>query len=328
MLPSQNLKDKLVNISNDLLLPQDFHDKLVPAITSYTQLLFELGEIKADEISDRTDIRSKFGSAIGTFWAANCVKEVLRTQRFVRGLYLAIKDKLLQGDGPIHVLYAGTGPFATLALPVMVQFSPAEVQFTLLEINENSYHKLLDVITAFDLNSYVKAIEIADATNYILPDGCVDIVISETLNRALITEPQVFIMLNLASQLGKEVVYLPEEIIVNLCAKKRSENKPTKLKTLINFNVDKMKEIIDRSENEEWTFDEIKVNINNIDPDELYYSTELKIYRDNFLGYEDSSLNLLEKVKLEQQTTDDLIFKYNVAGKPGFIVYAGEKVDL
>ncbi|WP_051666721.1 hypothetical protein [Pedobacter sp. R20-19] len=328
MLPSQNLKDKLVNISNDLLLPQDFHDKLVPAITSYTQLLFELGEIKADEISDRTDIRSKFGSAIGTFWAANCVKEVFRTQRFVRGLHLAIKDKLLQGDGPIHVLYAGTGPFAALALPIMVQFSPAEVQFTLLEINENSYHKLLDVITAFDLNSYVKSIEIADATNYVLQDIDVDIVISETLNRALITEPQVFIMLNLASQLGEGVVYLPEEITVNLCAKKRSENKPTKLKTLINFNVDKMKEIIDRSENQEWTFDEIKVNINNIDPVNLYYSTELKIYRDNFLGYEDSSLNLLEKVKLEHQTTDDLIFKYNAAGKPGFIVYAGEKVSL
>ncbi|MCX2429343.1 hypothetical protein [Pedobacter sp. GR22-10] len=327
MFPSQNLKEKLVNISNDLLLPQDFHDKLVPAITTYTQLLFELGEIRPDEISDRTNIQSKFGRAIGTFWAANCVKEVLRTQRFVRGLYLAIKDKLLQGDGPIHVLYAGTGPFATLALPVMVQFSPAEVQFTLLEINENSYNKLVDVITAFDLNSYVKAIEIADATNYVLQDIDVDIVISETLNRALITEPQVFIMLNLASQLGRDVVYLPEEITVNLCAKKRSENKPAKLKTLINFNVDKMKEIIDQSEGQKWAFDEIKVNINNIDPAELYYSTELKIYRDNFLGYEDSSLNLLEKVKLEHQIGDDLIFKYNAAEKPGFIVYASEKIS-
>ncbi|GGE67830.1 hypothetical protein EV200_108196 [Pedobacter psychrotolerans] len=327
MLPSQNLKDKLINISHDLLLPQDFHNKLAPAITSYTELLFELGEIKHDEISDRTHIQSKFGSAIGTFWAANCVKEVLRTQRFVRGLHLAIKDKLLHKDGPIHVLYAGTGPFATLALPVMVQFSPAEVQFTLLEINENSYNKLVDVINAFDLNSYVKAIEIVDATSYVLPDDCVDIVISETLNRALITEPQVFIMLNLASQLGEDVIYLPEEITVNLCVKRRNENKPTKLKTLINFNVDKMKEIIDRSENLEWTFDEIKVNIKNIDPADLYYSTELKVYRDNFLGYEDSSLNLLEKVKLEHQKGDDLIFKYAAAVKPGFVAYSGEEIN-
>lgn len=322
MYQTQFLKEQLKSISNHILQPGDFHDQLAPAITAYTRLLFDIGKIKPDETLERNHIKLPFGDAIGTFWAANCVKEVLRTQRFVRGLYLAIQDKLAQKSGPVHILYAGTGPFATLALPIMVQFSPEEVQFTLLEINENSHGKLLDVLDAFELHEYVRQIEITDATTYILPNTDVDIVLSETLNRALITEPQVFIMLNLASQLGDEVIYIPQEITVNLSEKKKNENQPRKLETLINFNRDQMKEIIRQSERYQWIFDEIKVNIGDVEPADLYYTTEIKVYKDNFLGYEASSLNLLERVKLDQKDAKQLTFKYYSTGKPGFSAYS------
>ncbi|MFW0716595.1 hypothetical protein [Pedobacter sp. N23S346] len=322
MYQTQFLKEQLKSISNHILQPGDFHDKLVPAITAYTKLLFDIGKIDSEESIERRHIKLPFGDAIGTFWAANCVKEVLRTQRFIRGLYLAIQDKLAQKSGPIHILYAGTGPFATLALPIMVHFSPEEVQFTLLEINETSHNKLLDVIDAFDLHKYVRQIEITDATTYVLPNTEVDIVLSETLNRALITEPQVFIMLNLASQLGDGVIYLPEEITVNLSEKKRNETEPRIIETLINFNLDKMKEIIRHAERNQWVFEEIKVNIGNVEPADLYYTTEIKIYRDNFLGYEASSLNLLERVKLDEKDAKDLIFKYYATGKPGFSAHS------
>ncbi|MFD2288350.1 hypothetical protein GJU39_03620 [Pedobacter petrophilus] len=322
MYQTQNLKEQLQSISNDLILPGDFHDKLVPAITAYTKLLFDIGKIEPEKNGERNDVKLPFGHAIGTFWAANCVKEVLRTQRFVRGLYEAVQDKLAQKSGPVHVLYAGTGPFATLALPVMAQFSADEVQFTLLEINETSHKKLLDVIKAFDLNKYIRRIEITDATTCILPDTDVDIVLSETLNRALITEPQVFIMLNLASQLGENVIFLPEEITVNLSEKKKKESEPRKIKTLINFNHNKMKDIIRQSEKYHWVFDEVGVNIGDVEPGNLYYTTEIKVYRNNFLGYEDSSLNLLERVKLDQEDAKAVTFKYYAAGKVGFSVYS------
>lgn len=323
MYQTQHLKEQLKRISNDILQLEDFHDKLAPAITAYTKLLFDIGKIESSDTEERKHINLQFGNAIGTFWAANCVKEVLRTQRFIRGLYLAIQDKLAQKNGPIHILYAGTGPFATLALPIMVQFSPEEVQFTLLEINETSHSKLLNVIDAFGLRAYVRQIEITDATTYILPNTEVDIVLSETLNRALIKEPQVFIMLNLASQLGNDVIYIPEKITVNLSEKKRNDNTPRKIETLINFNFDKMKEIISQSERYKWFFEEIKVNIGDVEVDDLYYTTEIKVYRDNFLAYEASSLNLLERVKLEGKYTKDLIFKYFANGKPGFSAHCG-----
>ncbi len=325
MHPTQHLKEQLRRISNDLLKPGDFHDQLAPAIAAYTKLLFDIGKVDAGDNNERSHIKLPFGNAIGTFWAANCVKEVLRTQRFVRGLYLAIQDKLAQKSGPVHILYAGTGPFATLALPIMVQFTPEEIQFTLLEVNQTSHDKLLNVLEAFDLNEYIRQIETTDATTYILPDTNVDIVLSETLNRALINEPQVFIMLNLASQLGEGVIYIPEEIRVNLSEKKNNETMPKKIETLINFNLEKMKEIIQRSEKRQWVFDEVNINIADVEPHNLYYTTEIIVYKDNFLGYEDSSLNLLEKVKPDQKGAKDLIFRYYAIGKPGFTAHS-EKV--
>ncbi|QIL38106.1 hypothetical protein G7074_01720 [Pedobacter sp. HDW13] len=250
------------------------------------------------------------------------MKEIFRTQRFVRGLYWAVKDKLAQKGSPVQVLYAGTGPFATLALPIMSQFSPEEVQFSFLEINQNSYNKLLDVISAFNFQQYVKRIELTDATSYILPDKEVDIVLSETLNKALITEPQVFIMLNLASQLDDQAIYLPEEITVNLCAKKRNERNFTKLEKLITFNQAEMKRIIGNSGDQQWVFDEIKAELGDNEIEDLYYATEIKVYKNNFLGYNDSSLNFLEKVKPDQKDSKTLFFKYTANERPGFVAYA------
>ncbi|MNK29740.1 hypothetical protein D3C87_481420 [compost metagenome] len=320
MPQTQTPIEKLRNISNYILKPDHFHDQLAPAIADYTTLLFDIGAIQPDNVVDREFIELPYGDAIGTFWAAFCVKEIFRTQRFCRGLYLAIKDKLAQKEGPVQVLYAGTGPFAALALPVMIQFSPEEVQFSLLEINQNSYNKLLDVIAAFGLERYIKRIEIADATTYVLPDKEIDIVLSETLNRALITEPQVFIMLNIASQLGPDVVYLPQEIKVNLSTKTRSEKTPTNLKTLINFDLACMKHIISNSNQGEWLFDEVKYDIGDCETKDLYYTTEIKVYRDNFLGFRDSSLNLLEKVMLDEKDSKNLFFQYSATQRTGFKV--------
>lgn len=318
---TQTLIEKLRNISNDILKPEDFHEKLAPAVTAYTELLFKLGKIDHEGVEDRKHIGLEFGNAVGTFWAANCVKEVFRTQRFIRGLHLAIKDKLKQKGGTVNVLYAGTGPFATLALPIMTQFRPEEVQFSFLEINKNSFDKLQDVILAFDLQKYIKRSEIADATGYVLPDKDVDIVLSETLNRALITEPQVFIMLNIAKQLDDDVIFIPEEITVNLCIKKRNENKPNKLKTLINFNLAQMRQIIRNSNSQEWVFEEIEAQIEDTAATDLCYATEIKVYRNNFLGYNDSSLNLLERVKVDQNESKKIYFKYSAVEKPGFKAY-------
>lgn len=313
------LKKQLSAYSKDILLPENFHDKLAPAIMAYADLLFDNFTIENNEA--RTHVNTPYGNAIGTFWAARCVREIFRTQRFSRGLYSSILKKIAESKKPVHVLYAGTGPFATLALPVMMMLKPEDVQFTFLEINQESIDKLKQVIEFFDLAAYVKSIEQCDAASWEINNKAIDIVISETMNRALITEPQVAIMLNLASQLSKDVIFLPEEIKVSLCKLNRKEGTPESIKELINFNRSFMQTIVQNSANKDWVFPQQNVQITISEEEQLYYLTEIKINEKNTLDFNESSLNLLEKIKTQKKHGAlNLNFKYSVVKKPGFRV--------
>ncbi|SOD17383.1 hypothetical protein [Pedobacter xixiisoli] len=219
-------------------------------------MLFEITQVGSESDEERNHIHTANGSAIGVFWAAQCIKEIFRTQRFVRGLLADIKDvRKLKSKEPVHVLYAGTGPFATLALPIMASLSPQEVQFTMLEINPKSYELLQQVIAEFGFEAYVCHTEITDATGWNVGDNHIDIVVSETMNRALIKEPQVGIMLNLASQLSESVIFIPEEITVSLHQEDGNRDS-TKIEDLMVFNKYYMFDIIKNSDKGNWNFEE------------------------------------------------------------------------
>lgn len=322
-MQKQELKRRLLEYSKDMLKPGDFHDKLAPAIMGYANLLFEYSAIDGE--SGRAHIQTSNGNAIGTFWAANCIREVLRTQRFSRGLYSTVLKMIVQHKGPVHILYAGTGPFAALALPVMMMLTPQDVQFTFLEINPESIEKLEQVIDLFDLQAYIKDIHQCDASVWEVSSSEIDIVISETMNRALITEPQVAIMLNLASQLPQNVVFLPEEIKVSLCKMNGNYKEPEKIIELINFNKKFMYSIIQNSYKRNWVFNDHNIQTNISEDERLCLMTEITINEGNILNFNDSSLNLPEKLKLEKkQGILDLNFKYALGGRPGFVVIENE----
>ncbi|WP_316748171.1 hypothetical protein [Pedobacter gandavensis] len=313
------LKERLFQYSLDILNPENFHDKLAPAVMGYADLLFE--EFDLHTSVGREHIQTPNGNAIGTFWAAQCIREIFRTQRFSRALYSAVLGAIGQNRKQIHVLYAGTGPFAALALPIMMMFKPEDVQFTFLEINPESIRVLEKVIDLFDLSAYVKTIHQCDASLWDVPSSRIDIVISETMYRALIAEPQVAIMLNLASQLPKEVVFLPEEIKVSLCKLSRGSGEPERIAELINFNKASMYSIIGNSSLRNWNFIDQNIQANVSEDDHLYLMTEVRINDGNILNLNDSSLNLLEKLKVsKKQGVINLNFKYTLGKRPGFRV--------
>lgn len=318
-LKKTELKERLFQYSVDILNPENFHDKLAPAVMGYADLLFE--EFDVDGSAGRAHIQTLNGNAIGTFWAAKCVREIFRTQRFSKALYSSVLGAIGQNRKQIHVLYAGTGPFAALALPIMMMLKPEDVQFTFLEINPESIKVLEKVLDLFDLRAYVKNIHQCDASLWDVPSSGIDIVISETMSRALIAEPQVAIMLNLASQLPKEVVFLPEEIKVSLCKLSRGSGEPERIAELINFNKASMYSIIGNSLMRNWNFDDLNIQTNLSEGDQLYFMTEIKINDDNILDLNDSSLNLLEKVKVnKKQGVINLDIKYTLDKKSGFRV--------
>jgi predicted RNA methylase len=313
----EELRKLLLQYSIEILKPENFHDQLAPAIMGYADLLSEY--FVTDDRGGREHIKTDYGDAIGPFWAARCVREIFRTQRFSRGLFAVVSAALIQHKKTVHVLYAGTGPFATLALPVMMMFKPEDVQFTFLEINSESIDILKQVIDSLDLHGYVKNIHECDASVWEVSSKEIDIVISETMNSGLIKEPQVAIMLNLASQLPQETVFLPEEIKVSLCKWSNRNEGPEKLAELISFDKAMMYSIISNSSDRNWIFTDQQIQVSLSENEQLYFMTEIRVNEGNILNLNDSSLNLLRKVKITgKQGMMSLNCKYNLQGTPGF----------
>lgn len=223
-----NYRTILHQLTQTLLQPEDHYGEITQAITDLKRLFLDITGLNLDSLKHREDIHLPGGKAIGPVWAALCIQEFFRTKRFLRGVYLGIKSALAQfSDRPIHILYAGTGPFATLAIPLTTIFTPADVKFTFLEVNPESIGYLAKIIAAFQAEEYVQEIIRCDATMYqVDPKYPIQMVISETMQNALQKEPQVAITLNLAPQLALDGILIPQNIRIDaalLNAKKDRE---------------------------------------------------------------------------------------------------------
>lgn len=129
---------------------------------------------------------------------------------------MAVKDAQ-RPDRPARVLYAGCGPFATLALPLMSVLSPREAVFTLIDIHEESLFHARQLIDGFGLSSHVAAYVCTDAAQYRIPAGQnPDVIASETMNASLRSEPQVAIARHLMMQ-APDAQLIPEKVIVEAC---------------------------------------------------------------------------------------------------------------
>ena len=158
------------------------------------------------------------GAAIAPRDAARCVIDSARTSKFLRGIHAAITDV---GErfpaGPIEILYAGCGPFATLVLPLTTRFRPDQIQLTLIDTHARALELVRGLFQALGLNDYVRDYIQTDATTYV-HRGAAHLLVIEAMQTALSKEPQVGITLNLAPQLCKNGLLIPEKVTVDLCS--------------------------------------------------------------------------------------------------------------
>jgi hypothetical protein len=205
-----------LNALTGVLLDTGKHEygNLQVAVRQLYDFLVALASVDTNDDANKEFLMLDSGKAIGPTFAAMCLNEMLRTKRFVDGVYQAVCDTLAaHPNRPVHILYAGTGPFATLVLPLVARFSSQQLQWSLLEINPTSFACLQQLINKLGLQDYIHRFEKTDAANWALPVGeRIDIFVTETMQESLKREPQVGICMNLMPQLPPEVIMIPQEI--------------------------------------------------------------------------------------------------------------------
>lgn len=208
---------KLADITNVLLDDQTRGELLSETLDLYRDILLTASGIDLGGEEEMDCVHTGAGVAIGTTWAALCIDDLLRTKRFVSGLYLAVTAVLARRSGPVHILYAGTGPWATLFLPLTTRFTPAQLKVTCIEINGGSYASVQRTFTNLGLNDYIEEFIQTDAATHIISGKTpVDIMLTETMQYCLIDEMQVPIALNLMGQLAEDTIMVPERITLSL----------------------------------------------------------------------------------------------------------------
>ena len=171
-----------------------------------------------EDKQQRYETQLPTGFALSPGYAADCTLDTWRTVKYLRALragVLAFREK--NPGRPVHVLYAGCGPFAPFAVLLSRVFKAEEVTFTLLDLHENALEAVKKIVKEFSLEDFFNAYIPCDATEYTLQGERPQILVTETMHRTLSREPHVMITRNLAPQLAAEGIVIPRKVAIRAC---------------------------------------------------------------------------------------------------------------
>jgi len=177
----------------------------------------QTSRIARQEDIPHCETRTASGLALSPATAMTCIDDYVRTIRFIRGTHAAIVDVRKRiGGRPVRILYAGCGPYATLAAPLMTIFSSGEATFTILDVHPDSIASAKSIVETLDLADSVASFETVDAGSYeVGADWQPDIILMEIMNACLESEPQVAVTRHLLLQ-APQAILVPEEIRIDL----------------------------------------------------------------------------------------------------------------
>ncbi len=324
-------------VMDEILKEEIDYSTLKNKLEDFKLFLLSLVSLDLEEEQNRKDIQSENGIALCTTFAAMCINDIIRTRQFIRGVYKAVAQVRAQQSGPVKILYAGTGPFATLILPLLTKYDVDDLQLVLLEVNKQTVAYLKKLIKQLGIENYVEKIECEDASSYkIEGTNEIDILVSETMQHGLVKEQQVPIMLNLVSQLHKQTIIIPNKIKLDLALmnssaelllEMKSNNRYKELKTLLEFDKEFIYSFIEKNPNWER---EVQFELceridfqteNNKDLDKLVVLTSIQVHNEEWIKYDSSSLtipNVLFRLEEMQHEKKELSLYYVVREIPDF----------
>lgn len=220
---NQKLK-QLKSVTTALLNSNKPMFTLRPEVLELISILESSQNIQTTSHVDMKDIdiadgetRTSNGLALSPTMAAMCANDYVRTIAFIRGTHAAIIDiRHRFPNRPAHILYAGCGPYATLAVPLMAFFSSSEVKFTLLDIHTDSIISAKSIIETLSLTESVVSFDTLDASSYHLNTNQEpDVILIEVMQACLASEPQVAVTRHLMSQTSSALL-IPEDVSIKL----------------------------------------------------------------------------------------------------------------
>ncbi|MCG7549602.1 methyltransferase domain-containing protein [Pseudoalteromonas sp. Of7M-16] len=283
------------------------------------------GVFSSTDMNASEKAQTASGVAISPVQAAKCFEETVRTQIFCQGVAQAIQDKITKNISPVRVLYAGTGPYATLLLPLLAASDNLPLEITLIDIHKENINAVNKLINHFDLEHYNISVNQGDATLWQKPpsQSDFDIVISETMTALLKREPQVYIFKHLVRYLKPCGVMIPEDVSLKAwLTKVEGERQGTQLLGEF-FRLDKQTSLA-LSQGDHGSF---KSNLTIPHGDWSGYTvkltTDIIVYRNLTLTEGDCSLNIAFNfspydVVLEQN--HPICFEYVAPQSPDFSI--------
>jgi predicted RNA methylase len=318
-MKTASYKEQIKKSAKNLLGCKDDFILMKHSVDQMYQVFSEITGVTIQHLNQDKDIMLPSGKAIGMAGAAHCLLEMKRTAVFLRGINKAILQKQQEKkESQLHILYAGTGPYGTLIIPLLLLYNKEELKVDLLDINPDSLAALQKVINALELGNYIGDIYCSDAATIRLKRQY-DIVISETMQACLKNEPQVAITQNLIPQCGPDTVFIPEQITIDAYLKKRGiwdgdqlliEGGKTSFLSEL-FAVDKQ----NLESNSYRKVVDLPQSLNG--PYDLLLYTTIKVFCNEVLGLNDCSLNMpLRYFEFRDNYPKSIEFWYNQSNKP------------
>lgn len=198
-------------LAGETLLTAERREALDAAAANLHSLCSEVAGVPADEAKQLPS-----GLAISPSDAARCALDGLRLGTFLRGVRFALEDLRSRFAGErLLLLYAGSGPFGALLLPLLPTLDPRDVGVTFVDVHEGSIARLRMLLDELGLSDFVTGLHAADATTFVAEQPP-HVVVCEAMQRSLAKEPQVAIVRNLAPQLRSGGVLVPERVTLHL----------------------------------------------------------------------------------------------------------------
>lgn len=327
----ESTTNTLKKITAALLSAEIDYAAVRDACSSLFDFFCHLSDFNIDELENQKHVYTSAGLAVSPYAAAFCIMDIQRTRVFLQGIKEAIDKKLNENTGrPVTVFYAGTGPFATLLIPLTTVYAPSQFQIILMDINPISIGSLKKVIEKLGIQPYIIDVVQADALSYIIPDAHQpDILVSETMKPGLQKEPQVSIVANLLPQCSRMPVLIPEKIKIEACLIGNIANDPEAiipLQTLLELDAPTTLRIKKEIAGMPVISGGIEMHIKKMPANpykRLALKTTIQVFNKHSIYFNESSLttrHVLMNMADIRKFPARLLIRYRMENEPGFLV--------